>query len=147
MPAVKDVGEPCAGDLHARFEVAGAGNGRTRPWRLKLEACRETGRPYADRLPSTTVRTAPAPDPTRSSGAPHTGFLGIVKLVGFGSCILGSEGTRVYGEGAGRGYGPGHEAQALQRVEAVGISPVTRAVVAPSTTLTAVLIPASGRSS
>lgn len=64
MPAVKDVGEPCAGELHARFEVAGAGNGRTRPWRVKLEACRETGRPYADRLPSTTVRTAPAPDPT-----------------------------------------------------------------------------------
>jgi hypothetical protein len=36
-----------------------------RPRRVKLEACRETGRPYANRLPSTTMRTAPAPDPTR----------------------------------------------------------------------------------
>ena len=27
MPAVNDVGEPCAGERHARFEVAGAGNG------------------------------------------------------------------------------------------------------------------------
>lgn len=31
MPAVKDVGEPCAGEPHARFEVAGAGNGAERP--------------------------------------------------------------------------------------------------------------------
>jgi hypothetical protein len=27
MPAVNDVGEPCAGKPHARFEAAGAGNG------------------------------------------------------------------------------------------------------------------------
>lgn len=27
MPAVNDVGEPCAGEPHARFEVAGAGDG------------------------------------------------------------------------------------------------------------------------
>jgi hypothetical protein len=27
MPAVNDVGEPGAGEPHARFEVAGAGNG------------------------------------------------------------------------------------------------------------------------
>ena len=27
MPAVNGVGEPCAGEPHARFEVAGAGNG------------------------------------------------------------------------------------------------------------------------
>src|SRR5712692_6286220 len=26
MPAVKDVGEPCAGEPHARFEVAAGGN-------------------------------------------------------------------------------------------------------------------------
>ena len=31
MPAVKDVGEPCAGEPHARFEVAGAGNGTSWP--------------------------------------------------------------------------------------------------------------------
>jgi hypothetical protein len=27
MPVVNDVGEPCAGEPHARFEVAGVGNG------------------------------------------------------------------------------------------------------------------------
>src|SRR5512142_3555733 len=32
MPPVNGVGEPCAGEPHARFEVAGAGNGATWPW-------------------------------------------------------------------------------------------------------------------
>jgi hypothetical protein len=31
MPAVKDVGEPCAGEPHARFEAAGGGNVPTQP--------------------------------------------------------------------------------------------------------------------
>jgi len=30
MPAVKDVGEPCAGEPHARIEVAAGGNGTSR---------------------------------------------------------------------------------------------------------------------
>ncbi len=39
MPTVKNVGEPCAGEPHARFEVAAGGNrGQpatpARPWRL-----------------------------------------------------------------------------------------------------------------
>src|SRR4051794_35594222 len=29
MPAVNGVGEPCAGEPHARFEVAGVGNGQS----------------------------------------------------------------------------------------------------------------------
>jgi hypothetical protein len=29
MPAVNGVGEPCAGEPHARIDVAGAGNGAT----------------------------------------------------------------------------------------------------------------------
>jgi hypothetical protein len=29
MPAVNDVGEPCAGEPHARFDVAGAGKDPT----------------------------------------------------------------------------------------------------------------------
>ena len=32
MPAVNGVGEPCAGEPHARFDAAGAGNGATWPW-------------------------------------------------------------------------------------------------------------------
>lgn len=31
MPAVNDVGEPGAGEPHARFEVAGTGNGSNKP--------------------------------------------------------------------------------------------------------------------
>jgi hypothetical protein len=43
MPAVNDVGEPCAGEPHARFEVAGAGNG--------TQQChRASPRPYAGRV-------------------------------------------------------------------------------------------------
>ena len=30
MPAVKNVGEPCAGEPHARFEVAAGGNQTSR---------------------------------------------------------------------------------------------------------------------
>jgi hypothetical protein len=33
MPAVKNVGEPCAGEPHARFEVAAGGNQTSRPCR------------------------------------------------------------------------------------------------------------------
>ena len=32
IPAVNGVGESCAGEPHARFEVAGAGNGAPRSW-------------------------------------------------------------------------------------------------------------------
>ena len=32
MPAVNGVGEPCAGEPHARFDAAGAGNGATWLW-------------------------------------------------------------------------------------------------------------------
>src|SRR5713101_9886454 len=45
MPAVKDVGEPCAGEPHARFEVAAGGN------RNQSATPRGTGasrRPYRD---------------------------------------------------------------------------------------------------
>jgi hypothetical protein len=31
MPAVNGVGEPCAGEPHARFDAAGAGNGAAWP--------------------------------------------------------------------------------------------------------------------
>lgn len=68
MSAVNDVGEPCAGEPHARFEVAGAGNGAGLATVIgESTAARETrGR----KAPSPTARnaTAPAPDPTTSSG-------------------------------------------------------------------------------
>lgn len=69
MPPVNGVGEPGAGEPHARFEAAGAGNGATNLVMVIGEgtADRETGGRQA---PSPTARnaTAPAPDPTTSSG-------------------------------------------------------------------------------
>ena len=47
MPAVKNVGEPCAGEPHARFEVAAGGN------RFQSATPRGTGRlPPTLRVPS-----------------------------------------------------------------------------------------------
>ena len=43
MPAVKNVGEPCAGEPHARFEVAAGGNQASR-----ASTCRAAQAPLAD---------------------------------------------------------------------------------------------------
>ena len=45
MPAVKDVGEPCAGEPHARFDGGREETGASRPRRAE---------PGASRLPDTT---------------------------------------------------------------------------------------------
>src|SRR6266851_3292344 len=69
MPAVNGVGEPCAGEPHARFEVAGAGNGATWPWpRQRSGPQAKAGEKW---LPDLTPgnATAPAPDPTFGVGA------------------------------------------------------------------------------
>lgn len=64
MPAVNGVGEPCAGEPHARFEVAGAGAVTTRPW--ARESAQPTGKPAEYRPPALTsvIITDPVPDPT-----------------------------------------------------------------------------------
>jgi hypothetical protein len=43
MPAVKNVGEPCAGEPHARIEVAAGGNQTSR-----ASTCRTVQAPLAD---------------------------------------------------------------------------------------------------
>jgi hypothetical protein len=43
MPAVKNVGEPCAGEPHARIEVAAGGNQTSR-----ASTCRAVQAPLAD---------------------------------------------------------------------------------------------------
>jgi hypothetical protein len=65
MPAVNDVGEPCAGERHARFDAAGAGNG-ARNLATVTGVAQPTGKPAEERpqaLPPGQA-TAPAPDPT-----------------------------------------------------------------------------------
>jgi hypothetical protein len=57
MPAVNDVGEPCAGEPHAWFEAAGAGNGATWPRPPEWDSLAGTaGTPKA---PGPTARPAP----------------------------------------------------------------------------------------
>jgi hypothetical protein len=78
MPPVNGVGEPGAGESHARIEVAGAGNGAKD--RVKVTGVAQpTGKPAAHEGPSTYhtgEATAPAPDPTGGSG---------------GQCVLNAE--------------------------------------------------------
>mgnify|MGYP001595103514 CR=1 FL=1 len=38
MSAVKDVGEPCAGELHARFDGRELETGQTMPWLPEMGA-------------------------------------------------------------------------------------------------------------
>ena len=70
MPAVNDVGEPCAGKPHARFEEAGAGNGAdlTR----STGVAQPTGKPAATKAPGSTVSEPPRQPPTLQ------GFRGVV---------------------------------------------------------------------
>jgi hypothetical protein len=50
MPAVNGVGEPCAGEPHARFDAAGAGNG------AYVLRHRASPRPYMKRAVRQAVR-------------------------------------------------------------------------------------------
>ena len=64
MPAVNGVGKPCAGEPHARFEAAGAGNGADLT--KGTGVAQPTGKPAARRpwvLPS-DIMYLPVPDPT-----------------------------------------------------------------------------------
>src|SRR5216683_8407138 len=62
MPAVNGVGEPCAGEPHARFEAAGAGNGADLT--KDTGVAQPSGKPADDRpqaLPSASHRASPRP--------------------------------------------------------------------------------------
>jgi len=61
MPAAKDVGEPCAGEPHARFEVAAGGI-----WRAVGNAVRALA-PPADPTVSLGAELVPAERLTRAN--------------------------------------------------------------------------------
>ena len=54
MPAVNGVGEPCAGEPHARFEVAGTGNG--------ADLAKDTGVAQPTGKPAATKAPGPKPN-------------------------------------------------------------------------------------
>jgi hypothetical protein len=62
MPAVNGVGEPCAGEPHARFEAAGTGNGADLA--KDTGVAQPTGKPAATKAPGPTVSEPPRQPPT-----------------------------------------------------------------------------------
>ena len=62
MPAVNGVGEPCAGEPHARFEAAGTGNGADLA--KDTGVAQPTGEPVATKAPGPTVSEPPRQSPT-----------------------------------------------------------------------------------
>jgi hypothetical protein len=65
MPAVNDVGEPCAGEPHARFEAAGTGNGADLA--KDTGVAQPTGKPAATKAPDPK-----ASESNRASPRPYT---------------------------------------------------------------------------
>jgi hypothetical protein len=63
MPPVNGVGEPCAGEPHARFDAAGAGNGAPGHGHAVKRPAGETREKWLRDLTPDNA-TAPAPDPT-----------------------------------------------------------------------------------
>lgn len=66
MPSVNSVGEPGAGEPHARIEVAGAGNGAKNRV-MAIGVAQPNGKPAEHEDPRTYrtgEATAPVPDPT-----------------------------------------------------------------------------------
>src|ERR1700685_3639840 len=66
MPAVNGVGEPCAGEPHARFEVAGTGNGADLA--KDTGVAQPTGKPAATKAPGPKASKPPRQSPTLHPG-------------------------------------------------------------------------------
>ena len=62
MPAVNGVGEPCAGEPHARFEAAGTGNGADLA--KDTGVAQPTGKPAAAKAPGPKASEPPRQSPT-----------------------------------------------------------------------------------
>src|SRR5580704_9846599 len=62
MPAVNGVGVPCAGEPHARFEVAGTGNGADLA--KDTGAAQPAGKPAATKAPGPKASEQPRQSPT-----------------------------------------------------------------------------------
>ena len=62
MPAVNGVGEPCAGEPHARFEVAGTGDGADLA--KDTGVAQPTGKPAATKAPGPKASEPPRQSPT-----------------------------------------------------------------------------------
>jgi hypothetical protein len=62
MPAVNGVGEPCAGEPHARFEEAGTGNGADLA--KDTGVAQPAGKPAATKAPGPKASEPPRQSPT-----------------------------------------------------------------------------------
>ena len=88
MPAVKNVGEPCAGEPHARFEVAAGGNQASR-----ASTCRAAQAPLADPTNCLFVKGAVIPAGIRcdSGSSDDRGQLGRGVLALDAAAFMSSE--------------------------------------------------------
>ena len=66
MPPVNGVGEPCAGEPHARFEAAGTGNGADLA--KVTGVAQPTGKPAATKAPGPKASEQPRQSPTLHPG-------------------------------------------------------------------------------
>ena len=74
MPAVNGVGEPCAGEPHARFEAAGTGNG--------ADLAKDTGVAQPTGKPAATKAPGPkASEPPRQSPTLQEDYLKVLSLI------------------------------------------------------------------
>jgi hypothetical protein len=81
MPAVNGVGEPCAGEPHARFEAAGTGNGADLA--KDTGVAQPTGKPAATKASGPKASEPPRQSPTLRPGhRPPLRYCGLVALDG-----------------------------------------------------------------
>jgi hypothetical protein len=80
MPAVNGVGEPCAGEPHARFEVAGTGNGADLA--KDTGVAQPAGKPAATKAPGPKASEPPRQSPTLHPGYPSRSCSTWVALAG-----------------------------------------------------------------
>ena len=86
MPTAKNIGEPCAGEPHARFEVAAGGNAPPNAWstpaihEIVLASGRRATWQRASRRPYMNQQRPRGPGPLDCP--PEQGFFGLSKLEG-----------------------------------------------------------------
>ena len=73
MPPVNGVGEPCAGEPHARFEAAGTGNGADLA--KDTGVAQPTGKPAATKAPGPKANEPPRQSPTLQLACIHSDAL------------------------------------------------------------------------
>ena len=79
MPAVNGVGEPCAGEPHARIEVAGVGNG-AKNLVMATGVAQPSGKPAEQKAPGPTTPEKPPRQPPTLLLAPGGRWTTVISI-------------------------------------------------------------------